>query len=94
MALTNSIAMTSLSVEIGQNSDWKGASLVSQAGLITHDCGELAVMRAGPAQFELWHPTGLKLKVDFNEQLETCADLLAEELEHRDTSSSEVACDG
>ncbi|WP_282045558.1 hypothetical protein [Roseibium album] len=84
MALTQVLATMGVSAEIGRTSDWITHPLVTPIGIINHDCGELNVVRNHLTGFEIWHPTGLKLKVDFEELLEACADLLAEELEQRE----------
>ncbi len=85
MGLTNVAADFGIPVEIGETRDWSQHSLVKKVGMITHDSGEIDVMATGDWRFELWHPCGLKLRVNFNDCLEDCADLLAEELAERET---------
>lgn len=73
------------SVEIGTLSDWGNFSLVEAAGKITGDGGDKMelVRNLNGIDFELWHESGLKMRIEIKPILLECAAELSAEVERR-----------
>lgn len=81
------IPLTPLWGEVGRDRDWKGAALVEEIG--TSNDGETKIVRTlNGGRFELWHQSGLKMRIPLEAMLdEACEALRLEALEREGAKS-------
>lgn len=76
------IPLTPLFGEIGFSADWKYHSLVDKIGMSNDGETEL-VQSTHRGRFELWHKSGLKMRIDLEPFLDNAAEALRLEAESR-----------